>query len=87
MTKLHGPLFTMRMYVDADHDVNLATRRSRAGFVVLPNHAPKYWFLKIQGSLETSTFGREFCAMKVATEYVCGLRYKLRMMGIPVDEP
>ena len=25
--------------------------------------------------------------MKVATEYVCGLRYKLRIMGIPMDEP
>jgi hypothetical protein len=25
--------------------------------------------------------------MKHATEYVRGLRYKLRMMGIPVDEP
>ena len=25
--------------------------------------------------------------MKPATEYVRGLRYKLRMMGIPVDEP
>ena len=25
--------------------------------------------------------------MKQATEYVRGLRYKFRMMGIPVDEP
>ena len=25
--------------------------------------------------------------MKQATEYVRGLQYKLRMMGIPVDEP
>ena len=25
--------------------------------------------------------------MKTATEYVCGLRYKPRMMGIRVDEP
>ena len=25
--------------------------------------------------------------MKQATEYACGLRYKLRMMGITVDEP
>ena len=25
--------------------------------------------------------------MKQATEYVRGLRYKLGMMGIPVDEP
>ena len=29
----------------------------------------------------------ELCAIKVAMEYVRGLRFKLRMMGIPVDEP
>ncbi len=39
------------------------------------------------GSCETSTFGNEFVAMKQATEYVRGLRFKLRMMGITVDEP
>ena len=38
-------------------------------------------------SIETSTFGSEFMAMKQGTEYLCGLRYKLRMFGIPVDEP
>jgi hypothetical protein len=32
-------------------------------------------------------FESEFVAMKQATEYICGLRYKLRMMGITVDEP
>eukprot|EP00980_Cylindrotheca_fusiformis_P025547 scaffold14026_cov110-Cylindrotheca_fusiformis.AAC.1 len=31
--------------------------------------------------------GSEFKAMKQATEYVRGLRYKLRMMGIPCAEP
>ncbi len=36
---------------------------------------------------KTSTFGSEFIAMKQSTEYVQGLRYKLRMMGIKVDEP
>ena len=36
---------------------------------------------------ETSTFGSEFVAMKQATEYTRGLRYKLRMFGIPVTEP
>ena len=40
-----------------------------------------------QTSCETSTFGSEFCALKQATEYARGLRYKLRMMGIPCDEP
>ena len=38
-------------------------------------------------SIETSTFGSEFMAMKQATEYLQGLIYKLRMFGIPIDEP
>ena len=40
---------------------------------------------KKQTSIETSSFGSEFMAMKAATEYVRGLRFKLRMMGIPVE--
>ncbi len=51
------------------------------------NGAPIYWSSKKQTSCKTSTFGSEFVAMKQATEYVRGLRYKLGMMGITVDEP
>jgi hypothetical protein len=51
------------------------------------NNATIYWSSKKQNLCETSTFGSEFVAMKQATEYICGLRYKLRMMGIKVDEP
>ena len=87
MPKSLGPGFTMRVYVDADHGGDLATRKSRTGFVIFLNKAPIYWSSKRQNSTETSTFGAEFCAMKLATEYVRGLRYKLRMMGIPVTEP
>ena len=32
-------------------------------------------------------FGSEFIAMKQCCEYVHGLRYKLRMMGISCDNP
>jgi hypothetical protein len=34
--------------------------------------------------VETSTFGSEYMAAKTAVEMIEGLRYKLRMMGIPV---
>ena len=34
-----------------------------------------------------SSFGSEFVAMKQCREYLRGLRYKLRMMGIPCDGP
>ena len=82
-----GKSFTMRVYVDSDHAGDQVTRHSRTGFIVFLNSAPIYWSSKKQNSCETSTYGSELLAMKQATEYVRGLRYKLRMMGIPVDEP
>ena len=41
-------------------------------------HATKY---------ESSAFGSEFVALKISTEMNEGIRYKLRMMGVPVDGP
>ena len=44
------------------------------------------WYLKRHHTSESSTFGSEFVAMRVAIERMIeGLRYKLRMMGIPID--
>ena len=82
-----GMEFVMRVFVDASHADNKVNRRSRTGFIVLLNNAPIYWFSKKQGGVETSSFGSEFIAMKAACEYVRGLRYKLRMMGITVTQP
>ena len=37
--------------------------------------------------METSSFGSDFIVMKQCCEYLRGLRYKLRMMGIPCEGP
>jgi hypothetical protein len=87
MPEPRGFGFTMRAYVDADHATDTTTRKSRSGFLVFLNNAPIYWMSKKQTSVETSSFGSEFCAMKQCTEYVRGLRYKLRMMDISCEEP
>ena len=87
MPKPLGKGMRLCVYVDSDHAGDQLTRKSRTGFIVFLNSAPIYWYSKRQGSLETSTYGAEFIAMKQACEYVRGLRYKLRSMGIPVDEP
>ena len=79
--------FIMRAFVDSDHAGDMVTRRSRTGFMIFLNSAPIYWYSKKQGSCETSSFGSEFIAMKSCCEYIRGLRYKLRMMGIPVEFP
>ena len=70
--------------VDADHAGDSTTRRSRTGFIIYLNSAPIYWMSKKQISVESSSFGSEFVAMKQCCEYIRGLRYKLRMMGIPI---
>ena len=82
-----GLEFIIRAYVDASHAGCKLTRRSRTGFIVMLNNSPIYWLSKKQTSVETSTFGSEFVAMKQCCEYLRGLRYKLRMMGVPVTNP
>ena len=79
--------FKIRAFVDSDHAGDERTRRSRSGYMVFVNNAPIYWTSKKQGSIMTSSFGSEFIAMKECCEYLRGLRYKLRMMGIPCDYP
>jgi hypothetical protein len=87
MPEPRGMGFTMRAKVDADHAADTVTRRSRTGFIIYLNCAPIYWSSKKQTSVESSSFGSEFVAMKQCCEYLRGLRYKLRMMGIPCDAP
>ena len=77
----------MTCFVDSDHAGDTVTRRSRTGVLIFCNRAPITWLSRKQASIETSSFGSEFTAMKVATEILEGLRYKLRMMGVPLDGP
>ena len=79
-----GEGFVMRLYVDSDHAGDCVTRRSRTGFLVYLQSSLIKAYSKKQPGIETSSFGSKFKAMKVGTKYIRGLRYKLRMMGIPV---
>jgi len=49
--------------------------------------APVAWLSKKQATVEASVFGAEFVAMKLGVEHSRSLRYKLRMMGVPVMGP
>lgn len=83
--KCRGVGFKIVAYVDVDHTDDSVTRRSRTGFIVYLNSAQTYWSSKKQDSNKTSSFASEFVAMKLCCEYLCGLRYKLRMMRIPCE--
>jgi hypothetical protein len=72
---------------NADHAGNCITRRSQTGILIFLNRAPIIRYSKAQNTIESSTFGAEFVATKMAVELIEGLRYKLRMFGIPSDGP
>ena len=55
--------------------------------LIFVNSSPIVWYSKRQNTVETSSFGSEFNALRVATEHIIALRYKLRMFGLHVDGP
>jgi len=77
----------IRAYVDANHAGNLANRRSHTGILIYVNNAPVVWYSKRQNTVETSSFGSEYVALRICTEMLESLRYKLRSFGIPIDGP
>eukprot|EP00804_Cyclotella_cryptica_P003833 CCRYP_018938-RA/>CCRYP_018938-RA protein AED:0.33 eAED:0.33 QI:0/0/0/1/0/0/2/0/299 len=79
-----GKGVTLRMFVDSDHAGDKVSQRSRTGFVIFLNYGMIDWLSKKQSTVETSVFGAEFFAMKHGIENLLGIRYKLRMMGVPV---
>ena len=87
MPKPRGNIMTTHCFVDANHAADKVTRGSQTGILIFCNRAPILWFSKRQNSVESSTFGSEFTALKNAVELVTALRYKLRMFGVPVDGP
>ena len=82
-----GNVVTTHCFVDADHAGNRVTRRSQTGILIFVNRAPIIWYSKRQNTVETSTFGSKFVAMRITVELVEALCYKLRMFGIPIEGP
>jgi len=85
MPKPRGRGVETLAYVDASHAANKKTRRSHTGYVIFVNSAPVLWHSKKQNTVEASTFGSEFIALKACIEAITHLRYKLRMFGIPLE--
>lgn len=87
MPEPRGLEVTISCFVDANHAGNVKDRRSQTGILIFVNKAPIHWYSKRQATVESSTFGAEFCAMRVGADMIESLRYKLRMFGIPIDGP
>jgi hypothetical protein len=85
--KPKGPKVRLTVYKDSDHAHDVITRRSVTGILLFINNTPVKWISKRQKTVETSTYGSELVAAKVATELIIEYRYALRMMGAELDGP
>jgi hypothetical protein len=75
-----GPRVRMTVYVDADHEHDLVTRRSITGILVMLNNTPIIWISKRQKTVETSTYGSELVASWISRELILEIRYMLRSL-------
>ena len=82
--KPRGRKVQITCFVDADHAGDKITRRSRTGILIYINKSPIIWWCKRQNTVETSTYGSELVAMRLAVEMVKSLKYKLWMFGIDI---
>ena len=82
-----GSKVRITTYVDANLHHCKVTGRSCTGILTLLNGTPIDWYSKKQSTVETTTYGSEFVAAKIATEQILDIRYTLRMFGAPLDGP
>jgi hypothetical protein len=75
------------VFVDANHAGNLVTRRSHTGILLFVQNSPILWLSQRQNTVESSTFGSEFVALRAARDLIVAMRYKLRMFGVPIEGP
>ena len=65
-----GKEVSMRCFVDSDHAEEKLTHRSCYAFIIFLQMAPIYYCSKRQNTVETSTLGSEFMAMKIVCKYI-----------------
>ena len=61
-------------FVGANQSGNVVTRRSHSGVLIYLMNAPIIWFSEKQNTVESSPFGSEFLAMKIAQDLIVLMR-------------
>jgi hypothetical protein len=77
----------MAVYVNADHSNDLFTRRSISEILFMINNTLIRLISKHQKTVDTSTYGSELVASRIATELILEFRYILRSLGVALDGP
>ena len=87
MHEARGYGVVVTYFLDDNHGGNLKDQKIHTGVLIFNNKASIHLYSNSQTTVESITFGAKFFSMKTAVEMIEGLKYKLRMLGIPVEGP
>ena len=87
MSESLGKSVQIICYVNVNHTGNCLNRRSSSGILIYVSNTPVIWYSKRKNTVETSSFGSYFLALRIATELVEALRYKIGCFGVRLDGP
>jgi len=82
-----GKAVSQHTFVDSDHASNVVTRRSHTGILLFVNNALMKSFSKKQNTVESSTYGAELVALRIARDLIVEQRLKLKSIGVPIRGP
>ena len=83
--KPKGEHVRITIWVDADHARDKVTCRSVTGVVVMLNSTIIKTYTKRQATVESSTYGSELVAARVATDLAMEITVTLQMLGVGID--
>ena len=65
----------------------MTNRRYHSGILIYVNNELINVYSKRQNTVESSSFGSEFVALRIAKEMVESLRHKIRTFGVNLEDP
>ena len=81
-----GNKVTLTSYFDANLMHDMLSGKSVTGVLHYFNGTPIEAYSKKQATVETATYGSEFCAARTCMEQIVELRNYLRYLGVPIEE-
>ena len=86
MPEPRGLEVQVNCFVDADHAGNHITQRSHTGILIFINRSPIVWYSKSQTTVESSTFGAEFVATRIAVILSNPSAINFACLGFPLED-
>ena len=81
MSRPHGGAAQQTCFMGEKNAGNNIKRRYNTGIVIYVNRDPTMWYYNRKNTVEASTFGLKFVALKTEMEFIKIMGYKLRIIG------